>query len=356
MAISSNKLVREGVDRLKAALPRDWRVTDSRRPKQSGGFQPDAVLSLRAPDGASAEILIEAKQRLSAQVAADLAPRLSDAAVRGKTAGALVVAPFLSPMTRERLRAVGVNYLDLTGNARIALARPAVLIQSQGAEQDPDPPERGIRSLKGGKAGRIVRALCDWLPPFGIRTLAARAGTDPGYTSRVVALLEGESVIDRQGRGEIAEVRWQDLLRRWSQDYRVTETNKAGPFLAPRGVESLIEALRSTNTRYAVTGSFAVPETTSIAPSRLLSIYVDDAERFASKLKLRGAATGANVLLLEPFDALVWERRRKLNGLELVALSQCAADLLTGTGREPSEAEALMSWMDGNQDAWRSPS
>src|SRR5437016_6365542 len=48
---------------------------------------------------------------------------------------------------------------------------------------------------------------------------------------------------------------------------------------------------------------------------------------------------GANVLLLEPFDEVVWERTRDEAGLIRVAVSQCAVDLLTGTGREPAEAE-----------------
>ena len=39
--------------------------------------------------------------------------------------------------------------------------------------------------------------------------------------------------------------------------------------------------------------------------------------------------------------------------LKTVAISQCAVDLITGTGREPSEAEGLMDWMARNEDAWR---
>lgn len=41
------------------------------------------------------------------------------------------------------------------------------------------------------------------------------------------------------------------------------------------------------------------------------------------------------------------------NGLTVAALSQVAADLLTGPGREPSEGEELLIWMKDNEDAWR---
>jgi hypothetical protein len=356
MTVLDYALIREGLERIRASLPETWKLTETIPEPCLSGIQPDGLINLQAPDGTSAEVLIEAKQRLSAQVAADLGPRLADAMARTKAAGAVVIAPFLSRMSRERLAQAGVSYLDLSGNARIVLNRPAVLIESQGAEKDPNPPERSIRSLKGGKAARIVRALCDWFPPVGVRELAGRAGADPGYTSRVLSLLEKEDVIGRQPRGDVTQVKWQDLLRRWTQDYQVTKTNRAVPFLAPRGVDSLISRLQSAKSRYAVTGSFAVPVQAAVAPSRLLSCYVDDPERAAVEFDLRPTERGANVLLLEPFDSVVWERKRSENGRTAVALSQCVADLLAGTGREPVEAEALTSWMERNQDAWRARS
>jgi hypothetical protein len=80
---------------------------------------------------------------------------------------------------------------------------------------------------------------------------------------------------------------------------------------------------------------------------------VENPERAVGELDLRPADTGANVLLLEPFDQVVWERARNEAGLTRVALSQCCVDLLTGTGREPAEAESLLSWMAENEHAWR---
>ena len=33
--------------------------------------------------------------------------------------------------------------------------------------------------------------------------------------------------------------------------------------------------------------------------------------------------------------------------------SQLAVDLLTGPGREPSQGEQMLIWMEQNEDAWR---
>lgn len=350
--ISGNTLLTRSTQALGARLPDGWRLsTTSLEQTRLPGYQPDARLDIRSPDGRRAVLWIEAKSRLTAQDAAILGPRLS-AQASTQADGALVVAPFLSELARARLYQAGVSYADLTGNARVTIKQPAVLIETQGASKDPSPPRRSTRSLKGPKAARLVRALCDWRAPVGVRELARRAGTDPGYATRVLTLLERDDVITRS-KGEVIEVRWQDLIRRWAQDYQVAESNRAVPYLAPRGIGEFLAGLQQYDGRWALTGSLAVPREASVSPSRLASCYVDMPDRAAAALDLRQTDTGANVLLLDPFDDVVWARLRTEDGRTLVAASQCAADLLTGSGREPSEAESLLEWMKMNESAWR---
>ncbi len=131
----------------------------------------------------------------------------------------LIAAPFLSPRTRERLRNSGFAYADLTGNIRLVLAEPGLFIETTGAQENPEPTPRHRKSLKGAKAGRLVRALCDFRPPVGLRELAKRAGVDPGYASRVVDFLDREALVTRTPRGPITTVDWRALLSRWSQEY-----------------------------------------------------------------------------------------------------------------------------------------
>src|SRR5204863_9708086 len=132
-----------------------------------------------------------------------------------------------SSTTQQRLREAGVAYLDLTGNVCIALDRPALLIQTQGASKDPEPPQRGVKSLKGAKGARLVRALCDWRPPVGVRELARRAGANPGYVTRVLQLLRDEDIVTKDADGTVIDVNWRDLLQRWAQDYQVAKANRA---------------------------------------------------------------------------------------------------------------------------------
>jgi hypothetical protein len=73
-------------------------------------------------------------------------------------------------------------------------------------------------------------------------------------------------------------------------------------------------------------------------------------EDAAEHLAIRQTGAGANVILVEPFDLVVYER----DGINYAAPSQNAADLLTSAGRGPSEAEELMEWMARNEGACRS--
>ena len=342
------------LNELSSLLPRGWRVELSELAPKRLSQGPDGLLIIAGPDGSAASLLIEMKPRLSARQAAELVRRVTPQVLTARPDDRpIVFTRYASRMCRDRLRSAGVSYLDLTGNVWISIERPAVLIERQGADTDPDPPRRGVRSLRGAKAARIVRALCDWRAPVGVRELARRTGTNPGYVTRVLSLLVGEDVVVRNPQGEVSEVRWQDLLRRWSMDYSVTETNRAVPCLAPRGVPSLLERLVALGEPYALTGPFAVPPEAQVVPGRLLSCYVLSAERAAEKLDLRLTEAGANVLLLEPFDDVVFERTRDAAGARAVALTQCVVDLLTGSGRDPAQADALIEWMTEREDAWR---
>jgi hypothetical protein len=349
----SNTLLNQAVESLRSLLPNGWRLTLSKLPR-GRAFQADALLTIRGPDGTSAVLIVEVKQRASPRQAADAASRLVEVAKEAEATGALLISNYLSELSRKRLRTAGVNYFDLTGNAWITIQQPGLLIEVQGSDQDPSPPRRGIRSLKGAKAARIVRGLCDVCPPIGVRELARLTESNPGYVSRVLDLLNSEDLIRRGENGQVVETNWQDLIRRWSRDYSITGTNRAVPCLAPRGLTAVVDHLRTYKKKYALTGSLAVPAEASIAVGRLLSCYVNDLDQAAEHLEVRSTDTGANVLLIEPFDSVVYDRIRAEDGLVMVALSQCAVDLLTAGGRGPAEAEALLVWMAENEDAWRS--
>lgn len=123
-------------------------------------------------------------------------------------------------------------------------------------------------------------------------------------------------------------------------------------WLDPRGLPAFLAKLPSASTRYAVTGSQAAARKAPVAAARSASVYVDDPAETAAALGLRPADAGANVLLLAPIDDLVFEDLWTDAGVRYAALPQVAADLLSGPGRGPAEAEALLAWMAANREVW----
>jgi hypothetical protein len=343
--ISGNSsLVRDVVQHLSNKLPPGWRLTSTTRKLR--GRPVDALLRIRGPASNSASILVEARDRVEPRDLDHVAAGVRDLPV-------LLVAPFLSSGTRERLRTLGLNYADLTGNIWLSISTPGVYVEARGADKNPEPTVRERRSLKGAKAGRLIRALCDFNPPLGLRELAKRAVLDAGYASRIVDYLDREALVVRKPRGPITSTDWAGLLRRWSQQYSPFQRGRARWYLAARGVAQITAKLQTLSARYVVTGSLAAAQFAPVAPPRLVLCYTDDIPSLAQALDLRPADAGSNVALVTPFDPVVYERTSHPKGTTVAALSQIAVDLLTSPGRGPNEAEALMEWMRENEHAWR---
>lgn len=61
------------------------------------------------------------------------------------------------------------------------------------------------------------------------------------------------------------------------------------------------------------------------------------------------------MLLVVPFDPVVFERAEHDNGIAYTRVTQTLLDLMTGPGRGPAEADALLEWMRENEDRWKLP-
>jgi hypothetical protein len=349
--LTERALLKETQRALGTLLPADWNLTFAPESRRDG---PDIVARIVAPDGSESDLFVEVKRVVVPRDLDGVVTRLRTFADNiGFPAVLLVAAPYLSESTRCGLEAQGISYVDLTGNVLINLPRPALYVRLQGAPRDPLPSDESLRSLKGRRTGRALRALLDFVPPYSLRELASRADVSVGSLSRVVDLLDSEALIRRTPRGPITAVDWRGVIRRWAKDYAVTTNNTVGTFLDPRGLNSVTSKLRNVEASYAATGSFGGQRFEPVAPTRIAAIYVDDPSAWADKLDLRQTDVGANVWLIEPYDRVVFERTTIRDGIVCVNPTQLAVDLLTGPGRDPSEGEEMLTWMEGNTGVWR---
>ena len=361
---SETLLLGEVANELRRRLPPDWSLErlGQELPFGPGGSRVDAALALTDPRGESVMIMVEAKaQPLEARAVGSLlyqSQELMDTGIEVSGSDGsrcfMVISPFLGPAAKERLADAGISYADATGNMRFVTSRPAVFIETEGAVRNPWRENVPLRSLQGRRSARVVRAFLDYRPPYGTRELAALSGNAPASISRVAELLERDAIIERASpRGAIVSVDWKRLLYRWAVDYDFSAANRMISCLEPRGLPRFFEKLRETELGYAVTGSFAGNRYAPLAEPRLATVYVADLGDAMNRLELRPADTGGNVLIGQPFDPVVFDRTERDDGITYAQVAQVAADLMTGPGRGPAEAEGLIEWMEVNEEEWR---
>lgn len=352
-------VLRACVNELRQRFPRGWSLWLPGMPSTTGTAGVEQELRAGAPDGGEIVVLAAARRLINTRDVPILLERLARTAEgyeKGRTIVPLLAARYLSPSTREKIAESGAGYADATGNLLLASDRPAFYLRDRGADSDPwRGPGRPRGTLKGPPAARVVRALADFAPPYTVPALAKQAGTSTGATYRVVEFLEEEGLIAREPRGPITDVRWRAVLERWSQDYGIEQSNTVRTFLEPRGIPKLVERLAKipTEVEYVLTGSLAAERFAPYAPARFAPVYVRDIDAVAEALDLRQVDSGSNVALAAGDYEVVFERSETVDGIRMAAPSQIAVDLLTGPGRNPSEAMELLDWMERNEDEWR---
>lgn len=286
-----------------------------------------------------------------------LAPRDLDRVGFADGGNTMVVASWLSPRTRELLRARGINYLDLTGNVDVSLRSPAVVWRTMGADRDPKPLPRSGPSLRGPKAWALLRTLIEVAPPYTAGDLARALDVDDGYVSRALRVLADDRLVERRSRGPVTDVDWEATLRRLVRSYSLVGSNHTSTWIATAGAGQLLADLtrRRRAGRWIVTGSVVAASIAPVATLEMAVIYTTDMERLAEAGRLVLAQTGANVILVDPYDPIVFARSGSIDGTSIVSTAQAAADLLSGPGRMPQEGEALVRWMHANVERWQVP-
>jgi hypothetical protein len=197
-------------------------------------------------------------------------------------------------------------------------------------------------------AGRVTRALIDFLPPFALAALSERAGVETSCASRVVAFLAETGLLHRKPRGKIEFVDWRELLRRWSLDTPSQSRGEISCHSFPRGIPDLLAQLGRSGYLHALTGELAFARLAGRDTLDTAVLYVDDVQETVAQFRLHPAGDVKNVTLIKSNDRSVFQRSTEDAGLRYVSPSLMAADL------GASEIfEAALAWMAEHESAWR---
>ena len=341
--------------RLRTLLPPRW-LMDAEPGHESVS---DRCWTLHAPGGEAVSFAVKVGRKAPGRQLEAMLAQLAD--VGGRP---LVAAPFLSPTVRQAIAGRGVSYADATGNLHLVADRPGLFVEQRGATKDPWPTDDTLQSLRGHAAGRALRALVDFRPPYGVRDLSKRAVVPLGSLSRTLDLLDREGLVTRGERGDVGALDWERTIRRWSEDYDFGRSNRVTAYLHRGGTAAMVEKVgsrRSSRFRAHWRGGRAAPHW---RPWRVTGDGAPGGLRGGCRPGGRTTRTGAGrktpaeneatIVLAEAYDRVVfertlvrtWDSRRRF---------RTARRRSARWGKQPThaQAEGVLAWMRAHDPGWR---
>ena len=252
---------------------------------------------------------------------------------------AIFVAPYISPRGAEICRENGIGYIDLAGNSYISF--DSIFIQKEGIS-NPFKRETHLRSLFSPKSERVLRVLLNSAKArWKVADLAEQAGVSLGLVSNVKKLLE-----DQEWLGDGLTLAEPDaLLQAWTQNYAYTRNEVFSLYSLEEipEIEARLDAYcRANAVPFGFTGFSGAARYAPAVRYRQAMAFVDgDIEALSADLDLKPVDSGANVLILSPYDAGVLYGAAEVDGSRVVSPIQVYLDLVNYPGRGEEAARAV---------------
>ena len=296
---------------------------------------------------------VELAEAASAGPVAAHADRAAGAAkALRKRAIPLVAVPYMGPSGRDACARAGVSWLDFSGNAHIVAPGIRIIVDGRPNQF----PKRGRPSSAfAPKSSRIARWLLMHPAEAMVqREISQATGVSEGLVSRVVARLEEDHYIVREDGGQIRVASRQLLLEAWQDEYRFSKHTVRQGHVAARSGDALTrfvaDALSAAKVEHAATGLSAAWQLARFAGFRTATFFVEaePSPSLMGDLSFRDDARGANLWLVVPNDAGVFQGAEERDGVRCVHPVQAYLDLKDHPERSADAAERIhtefLSW------------
>lgn len=267
----------------------------------------------------------------------------SIASQSGENIVPVFVAPYLSAASQKLCMDLGVSFLDLSGNCRIAF--DTVFIQQLGftnswAERRP------LKSLFAIKASRAIRCmLVDPRKRWQVQELAANAEISLALVSKVKQKLMALEYAREESDGFFI-VQPELVLKDWAKMYSLEKSQQIECYMrgSIAALEKSLDVLcKQKAWKYCLAG-FSVSE--KVAPHvRGIThgyAYVDDPSAVAASLGWQDVGYKGNFRLIKPADEAVFWNLQDVDGLMLASDVQTYLDLSSMGGRAEEAADILL--------------
>ena len=310
--------------------------------EEFSGARPDGVVRLELPEGEQ-WLLLEVKSSGQPRLAREAANQLYRYRQAYPNAYGVFAAPYVSPRAAAICRESGAGYLDLAGNCHLSFKQ--VYIQREG-QPNPFARKRDLRSLYSPRAERVLRVLlADPRRTWKLQALAGEAGVSLGHVHKVKNLLADREWLRMEAEGFALSAPG-DLLVEWAASYDY-ERNRQRTYYSlkePHDLEAdLADVCRQQGVRCALTGFSGAARLAPFVRYQRVTAYLGaDPGDVADRLGLKLVPSGANVILLTPYDAGVWYGSRQVDGADIVSPIQVYLDLQGLSGRSEEAAQYLL--------------
>ncbi len=338
----------ETLQRILDELPRLWpnlKVNKIRREVRVGlNARADATAEVRLGN-LRKELVIEVKANGEPRIAEQGISQLRQVLRRRPGAYGVFAAPFISERSRELCKSEGFGYVDLAGDSFLQFG--SVLIDREGAASK-SKEQRGLRSILAPKATRVVRALLlSPDQPAKITRLAKMCEMSPAGVYLVAQLLESKGYVTREKDRSVRVTEPGRLLQDWAENWSIERNGVSRYFSFGRGsndvIADLAKSARGQGIEYALTGLAGAYLVAPFVRSDAVWTYVKgDSERLVKALDLRPVSSGANLVLLNPYDPGVFQGAREISGVRVVSDVQLYVDLLKFPGRGSEQAQQVL--------------
>jgi hypothetical protein len=300
----------------------------------------DLLLDVRY-DGGKTTLAVEVKSSGQPGLIRGAAQQLRRLTDSNSRAYPVLGMPYLTARGIGTCREEGIGCIDAAGNCLLSFGN--IYIEVRG-NLNAKPARREIKSLFSPKSSRVARVLLSdvgrW---WGVREIAAEAKINPGLVSRLKKqLVVNELAVEEKGSMK-AESR--PLLNAFVDNYSYRR-NEAAEFYSldpPADAEqALVTYCRANTIRCALAlFSGAARVAPHVRMNKSFAFVEGDLDSIAEGLGWKRVTSGANVMLLAPYDAGVFLFDREIDGLPVVSDVQLYLDLKTYRGRGEEAAGFL---------------
>ena len=346
---SVKKLESRAVEELESLLRKVPSLTVKRMQSESanGEYDPDFMVYVKDSSGESHLLIGEVKANGQPRYVREALYQLHRYIARlNSPAVPILIAPYLSPASRDICCENGVSFLDFEGNARLAFGN--VFIERLLAPK-PEPERREFKSLFSPKSAQVLRVLLrhperDWK----VVELADEADVSLGHVSNVRNALFEREWADKSPKGFRLKAP-NALLDAWKLVYMplVEKELRFYTVLHGNALETAFREMFSALETDAALSSYSAAHW--IAPfartgTQYLYAYPEAMSQIERSLRLSSSLKGENVVVSVPRDlGILRDVYEPVPGIRCTSAVQTYLDLSVSGERGQEAAEHLRS-------------